>query len=108
MEQHWSYKGYDINDGLKPGSKHFQYFFVVTEQSKKKCNYCVWITDDALTRFNNTGDFDAVISSQRENWKKWVQKKIDSGDFNDRVLKFSGDSEEEINLSEMATYLSMD
>jgi len=108
MEQHWSYKGYDIRDGLKPGSKHFQYFYVVSEQSKKKCNYCVWITDEALARFEGRGDFAAIVSSHQETWKKWVKEKIDAGDFDNKVLKYSKDNEEEIDLSEMTSYLSMD
>ncbi len=108
MEQHWTYKGYDIRDGLKPDTKHFQYFYVVSEQSNKKANYCVWITKDALTRFEGTGDFDAIIASHRDNWKKWVQKKIDAGDFENKVLKFSREGEEEIELSEMTSYLSME
>jgi len=107
MEQHWSYKGYEIRDGLKPESKHFQYFYVVSEKSEKKCNYCVWITDEALTRVGGTRDFNAIASSQRETWKKWVQKKIDAGDFDNKVLKYSKDGEEEIDLSEMTSYLSM-
>jgi len=34
-EKKWSYKNLDIDEGLKPGSKHFQYFFVVSEKGKK-------------------------------------------------------------------------
>jgi hypothetical protein len=108
MEQHWTYKGYDIRDGLKPDSQHFQYFYVVSEQSKKKANYCVWIQTEALTRFDPNGDFGSIISSHRENWRKWVKGKIDAGDFDSRVLKYSKDGEEEIDLSEMTSYFSME
>ena len=45
MENQWSYKNYQIKDGLKPGATHFQYFYVVSEEGKKRCNYCVWIED---------------------------------------------------------------
>ena len=48
-EKTWSYKNYQIKEGLKPGSKHFQYFFMLLEKDKKKCNYCVWIDDETLT-----------------------------------------------------------
>jgi len=108
MENHWSYKGYAIRDGLKPESKRFQYFYVVSEQAKKKANYCVWIVNDALTRFHETGDFDSIISSQREIWNEWVKKKIDAGDFDNRVLKYDRDGETEIDLSEMTSHLSME
>jgi hypothetical protein len=47
MENQWSYKNYRIKDGLKPGSRHFQYFYVVSEGGAKKSSYCVWIEDDA-------------------------------------------------------------
>ena len=47
----WSYKDLLINEGLKPGSKHFQYFFIVSEHGQRKCNYCVWIDNEALVSF---------------------------------------------------------
>ena len=43
MEKKWTYKNYEIKEGLKPGSLKFQYFFVVSEKGVKKSNYCVWI-----------------------------------------------------------------
>ncbi len=108
MEQHWAYKKYQIKDGPKPESKHFQYYYVVSEGSEKKCNYCVWIVDEALSRFDKSRDFGAIVSSQREVWNQWVKGKIDSGDLRSKVLKFDKDGEKEIELSEMTEYLSMD
>lgn len=107
MENQWSYKDYQIHDGLKPGSKHFQYFYVVSKQTRKTCNYCVWIVDEALTRFDKSGDFDSIVSSQREVWNRWVIEKIDCGDFGNKVLKYDYDSEKEIELTEMTSHLSM-
>ncbi len=107
MDIQWSYKNYQIRDGLKPESPHFQYFYVVSEQANKKCNYCVWITDEALTRFDKSRDFASIVSSQRETWNNWVKGKIDAGDFSNRVLKYDKDGETEIDLSEMTTHLSM-
>ena len=107
MENQWSYKGYQIRDGLKPGSPHFQYFYVVSQQEEKKCNYCVWIVDEALTRFDKSKDFDTIAAAQRETWNGWVKGKIDAGDFDNKVLKYNNDGEQEINLSEMTAYLSM-
>ena len=52
MEVHWDYKDYQIRDALKPGSKHFQYYYVVSKGDEKKCNYCIWIVDEALARFD--------------------------------------------------------
>ena len=108
MEKEWSYKNYQVKEGLKPGSKHFQYFFVVSEGGEKKCNYCVWIEDEALSRFDQSKNFDSIVSSQREAWNKWVQGKIDAGDFQNKVLKFEEAGEKEIDLSEMKEHLSMD
>ena len=31
MENEWSYKNLSHKEGHKPGSRHFQYFFVVSE-----------------------------------------------------------------------------
>ena len=107
MENEWSYKNYQIRDGLKPGSPHFQYFYVVSEQATKKCNYCVWIVDEALTRFDQSKDFASIVSSKRETWNTWVKGKIDAGDFGNKVLKYDRDGEKEIELSEMTAHLSM-
>jgi hypothetical protein len=107
MDNQWVYKDYEIRDGLKPGSTHFQYFYVVSEQAKKKCNYCVWILDEALTRFDKSGDFASIVSSRRETWNNWVKGKIDAGDFGNKVMKYDRDGEKEIELSEMTAHLSM-
>ena len=108
MEKKWSYKNYEIKEGLKPGSKHFQYFFVVSEGAEKKCNYCVWIENDALSRFDSSKNFDSIVSSRREAWNKWVKGKIDAEDFRNRVLKFEQGGEREIDLSEMTEQFTMD
>jgi hypothetical protein len=107
MENRWSYRNYQIEDGLKPGSSHFQYFYVVSEGGKKKCNYCVWVEDEALSRFGSSGDFDSIVSAQREAWNGWVKGKIDAEDFGNKVLKFEKGGEKEIELSEMSAHLSM-
>lgn len=108
MENRWSYKGFEIEDGFKPGSRHFQYFYLVTEGGRKKASYCVWIEDDALPGFAPSGEFDAIVSSRREGWNGWVKGKIDGGDFGNKVLKFDKNGQKEIELSEMTTHLSMD
>jgi hypothetical protein len=98
----WSYKDLDIKEGLKPGSKHFQYFFVVSEKGKKKCNYCVWIDDENLAHFTTqSNEFEEIASLKKEQWKKWVQGKIDQGDFRNLVLKLEKNSQQEIDLAEM-------
>ena len=108
MEHQWSYKNYRIKDGLKPGSTHFQYFYVVSEEGKKKSNYCVWIENEALSRFALSGDFDSIVLSQRETWNKWVKGKIDGGDFGNKVMRIEKGGEKEIELSEMSAHLSME
>jgi hypothetical protein len=75
----WKYKNFQVKEGLKPKSKHFQYFFVVSEGNKKKCNYCVWIDDDHLTSSRPQKRSDEIVSSGR--WSQWVRKKIDQEDF---------------------------
>lgn len=38
MDVNWDYKNYQIKHGLKPESNHFQYFYIVKDGTKKKCN----------------------------------------------------------------------
>ena len=108
MQKTWSYKSYEIKEGLKPGSSQFRYFFTVSENGEKKCNYCVWITDDALSRFEQPNDFNSIVSSQIETWHEWVKGKIDAADFRNRALKFEKTGEKEIDLSQMAKHVTMD
>ena len=108
MQKKWTYKNYEIQEGLKPGSTTFRYFFVVSEKGVKKCNYCVWIKDEALSGFDAAKDFDAIISSQRENWGKWIKEKIDAQAFQNRALKIDQTGEIEINLSGMKEHVTMD
>jgi hypothetical protein len=108
MQKKWSYQNYEINEGLKPGSKKFRYFFLISEGGKKKCNYCIWIKDDALSRFDAEKNFNAIVSSQADTWTRWVKEKIDLQDFRNRALKIEKDGETEINLSEMTEHVTMD
>ncbi len=108
MQKTWSYTNHEIKEGLKPGSSQFPYFFVVSESGEKKCNYCVWIVDDALSRFDPTKDFNSIVDSRIEIWRAWVKRKIDAEDFRNRVLKFEKTGEEEIDLSAMAEHVNMD
>ncbi len=108
MQQTWTYKQYEITEGLKPGSKTFRFFFKVLEGAQKKCNYCVWLMDDALAGFDASEDFKAIADSQKANWHAWVKQKLDAGDFRNRALKFTPAGQEEINLSEMSQHVSVD
>lgn len=107
MEKEWTYQGYKIEEGLKPGSKNFQYFFLVSEGGEKKCNYCVWIEKDALPSFDSDGDFEAIISSKKEDWGNWVREKIGQGDFRNVVLKLGKEGQSEVDLSEMKEKMSL-
>ena len=108
MQKTWTYKNYEIKEGLKPGSSQFRYFFTVTESGEKKCNYCVWIVDEALSRFDQSKDFNLIAASQIDAWHKWVKEKIDAAEFKNRALKFKKEGEKEIDLSEMTKHVTMD
>jgi hypothetical protein len=108
MEKEWSYKNLKIKEGFKPGSKHFQYFFVVSEEGQKKCNYCVWIEDEALSRFSASKNFKAILDSHLGDWNKWVKEKIDRNDFRNMVLMFEKEGQKEIELDKMDKKLSME
>jgi len=107
MEGGWSYKEFDIEEGLKPGSANFQYFFIVSQNGRKKCRYCVWITHDALARFDPSGEFGQIVSAENAGWKEWVKAKIDQGDFQDRVLRFDPLGREEIDLTAISGRLTL-
>ena len=108
MEKEWSYKSLRIEEGFKPGSRHFQYFFVVSEGGQKKANYCVWIEDEALSRFNASEDFNAIADSNRGDWNEWVKQKIDQMDFRNMVLMFDKGGQKEIDLDTMDRKLKME
>jgi len=108
VQKTWSHNNYEIKEGLKPGSSQFRYFFAVSESGEKKCNYCVWIMDEALSRFDQSKDFNSIVSSQKEIWHEWVKEKIEASDFRNRALKFEKTGEKEIDLSEMAGHVTMD
>ncbi len=101
MQKRWTYNNYEIEEGLKPGSTTFRYFFSVSEKGFKKANFCVWIKDEVLFRFDPSKNFATIISSQRESWLSWVKEKINAKDFKNRALKFDKNGKTEINLSEM-------
>jgi len=107
MEKEWYHKSYQVKDGLKPGSQHFQYFYVVSAQGATKCHYCVWITDEALPRFDRSLNFDAIVSSHREAWNRWVMEKIDLGVLESTVLKIDQAGESEIALSDMPDHFRL-
>jgi len=108
MENKWSYKNFNVKEGLKPGSKHFQYFFLVSEGEQKTCNYCVWIADEVLSRFDASKDFNAIRDSHRGDWSKWVREKIDQNDFRNMVLMFDKEGHKEMDLNKMDKKLSME
>lgn len=107
MEGEWFFKGLRVKEGLKPNTSHFRYFFVVSEGEQKKCNYCVWIEDEALSDFDLTGDFKAILASHKEDWSQWVKEKIEQKDFRNVVLRFGKDGREELDLEKIDTKLSM-
>ena len=108
MQRKWSYKSLKVEEGFKPGSKHFQYFFLVSEGDRKKCNYCVWIEDEALPRFGASENFNAILDSHREDWNNWVKEKIDQNDFRNVVLLFDKEGQKEVDLSQMDKKLSVE
>jgi hypothetical protein len=106
MTNEWSYKHFQVKEGLKPESQHFQYFFVVSKDGVKKCNYCVWIEDNALSRFHESKDFSSILSSHRDQWSTWVKEKIDQGDFRNVALWCEKGGEKEIDLAERKDHVS--
>ena len=105
MQTTWTYKNHEIEEGIKPGSKTFRYFFKILERGEKKCNCCVWIADEALSKFDQAKNFEVIVTSQIDTWHKWVRGKIDEGDFRNRALKIEKEGQLEINLSDMSDHI---
>ena len=108
MEKEWSYKNLKVKEGLKPGSKHFQYFYLVSDEGQKRCNYCVWIDDESLLRFSASKDFKEILDAHEADWSQWVKDKIDRKDFRNLVLMFDKEGQKEMDLDKMDKKLSMD
>ncbi len=106
MTSEWSYKHFQISEGLKPGSPHFQYFFVVSKDGIKKCNYCVWIEDEALSLYHESKSFSSISSSFRDQWSTWVKGKIDKGDFRNTALVLGKSGQREIDLAQLEDHVS--
>ena len=92
----WNYKGYELEESLKPGTEKFQYFLRVMKEGKKTCTYCIWIEDATSDKF------EEIINSERESWITWVKEKIDQGILKNLALKISASGKEEIKLSEIS------
>jgi hypothetical protein len=104
----WTYKGFQIHEGLKPGAKKFQYFFVISRAGgQKECRCCVWIPDEALLLFDPRGDFASIVASHAEQWRDWVRKKLDAGDLKDKALRLTPEARE-IELSEIAEKIGVE
>ena len=108
MQANWTYKTYEIREGLKPGSDTFRFFISVFENGEKKCNFCVWIKDDALARFDPSKDFETIVTHGKAEWHQWVKQKLDDGDYRNRALRFDKAGREEINLADMKTHVAVD
>jgi hypothetical protein len=108
MENTWAYKEYRIHEGMKPESRHFQYFYTIFNGTEKVCNYCVWIEDDVLSRFDSSRNFESIANSQKAEWAVWVEENIDRKDFRNLVLKHSQEGKEEIDLDNAKEKISLD
>ena len=64
--------------------------------------------DDALSQFDPSKDFNAIVSSRKATWHQWVKEKIDGGDFRNRALKVGKAGQQEINLSDMSEHVKPD
>ncbi len=108
MSNVWTYKDYEIVEGLKPGSKTFRYFFKILKSGEKKCNYCVWVADEALGGLSQSKEFDGIVDSNKKAWRQLVKEKIDNDDFRNRALKIEVGGQHEIDLSEMMDHVKPD
>jgi len=102
----WSYSDYRIQEGLKPEAQYFQYFYAVFEGDKKICSYCVWIDDNALSKFDPSRNVELIADSHKEEWGDWVKGNLDRKDFRNLVLKYAQEGKEVIDLNEKKERIS--
>ena len=108
QEKNWIYNNVQIKEGLKPKAAHLQYFFVVSQEGKKKCSYCVWVDDEVLGYYSAIGNYEEIAASKRDEWSKWVKGKIDRKDFRNLVLKIGKTGQNELDLNEMKEKLTFE
>jgi hypothetical protein len=81
---------------------------VVSEGVQNRWRYCIWIEDEALSKLDPDGNWDAIVDSNREAWLAWVKGKLDSGDLRDVVLKYGAEGKSEVDLSTLDQKLTLD
>ena len=103
----WDYKGYAVDEGLKPEpGDRYQFFFRVLKDDERVFRYCIWTSKRAIsTRWPDLNlDSQAGLSGLEERLRAEgrgrVQAKIDEGAFENWLLDLRGDGEEEVILEE--------
>ncbi|HEX21160.1 MAG TPA: hypothetical protein ENH19_00725 [Actinobacteria bacterium] len=112
MSKIWNFKGYVIDEGLKPHdanykSDYYQYFFIVKRDSKHIFKYCIWLkksiieADEGMKQeMRTTGH--KINQRLYELATARVKEKIVNREFTNKLLIVDDeDGETEVNLDEM-------
>jgi uncharacterized protein YyaL (SSP411 family) len=101
------YKGYTIDEGLKPEpQQRLQYFFRVLKDGERVFRYCIWSTEEEVKK--RWPDLDLGTEAGRtalrqrlsaEGYRR-VQAKIDAGDLANWLLDLRATGEEEVVLED--------
>lgn len=116
MSRIWNYKGYIVDEGLKPHDAkykpdYYQYFFIVKQDDKHIFKYCIWlkksvIEADAGLKKEMQATGHKISQRLYEQATARVKEKIDNQEFTNRLLKVDAGGEEETNLDELEDKLS--
>ena len=103
----WEYQGYSVDEGFKPEPRErFQYFFRVLKDDERVFRYCIWTSKEEVTARWPDLDLgtEAGMTELQERLSAEghgrVQAKIDAGAFENWLLDFRADGEEEVILEE--------
>lgn len=111
MPKIWEYKDYTVDEGMKPHDENYkpdfyQYFFIVKKGDERIFKYCIWTSKEAVEKHpeltaeaSSTGH--KIPESVYQRALSRVKEKIDTGDFDNRLLEFSEAGEREVPLDEL-------
>ena len=101
MAKVWEYRGYTIDEGLKPRDENFkadyyQYFFIVKKGDERVMKYCVWAP---------RGDVETSEEVRVKGLER-VKERIDAGNFQNLLLEITVDGAKELPLDELPEKLT--
>lgn len=107
----WEYRGYEIDEGMKPHDAnfkddHYQYFFIVKKGGERKFKFCIWANKEALQKDPEIAEETRLTGHKIPEFiyrmaQARVKEKIDREDFENCLLEHSEKGLNELPLDEL-------